>query len=60
MKYVLDSCVAVKWFLAETDSAKAIQLRDEFNQQIHELVTKSPAIGKDTRRRCSCLRLCAH
>ncbi len=38
MKYVLDSCVAVKWFLAEPDSAKAIQLRDEFNQQIHELL----------------------
>jgi predicted nucleic acid-binding protein len=38
MKYVLDSCVAVKWFLAEIDSAKAIQLRDEFNQQIHELL----------------------
>jgi predicted nucleic acid-binding protein len=38
MRYVLDSCVAVKWFLAEADSTKAIQLRDEFNQQIHELV----------------------
>jgi len=38
MKYVLDSCVAVKWFLAELDSAKAIQLRDEFDQQIHDLL----------------------
>jgi len=38
MRYVLDSCVAVKWFLAEPDSAKAIQLRDEFNRQIHELL----------------------
>jgi predicted nucleic acid-binding protein len=38
MKYVLDSCVAVKWFLAEVDSAKAIQLRDEFDQQIHDLL----------------------
>jgi predicted nucleic acid-binding protein len=38
MRYVLDSCVAVKWFLAEPDSAKAIQLRDEFNQQIHDLL----------------------
>jgi predicted nucleic acid-binding protein len=35
---VLDSCIAVKWFLAEIDSAKAIQLRDEFNRQIHELL----------------------
>jgi predicted nucleic acid-binding protein len=38
MRYVLDSCVAVKWFLAEPDSAMAIQLRDEFNQQIHDLL----------------------
>jgi hypothetical protein len=38
MKYVLDSCVAVRWFLAELDSTKAIQLRDEFDQQIHDLL----------------------
>jgi predicted nucleic acid-binding protein len=38
MKYVLDSCVAVKWFLAEPDSAKAIQVLDEFNRQVHELL----------------------
>jgi predicted nucleic acid-binding protein len=38
MRYVLDSCVAVKWFLAEPDSAKAIQVLDEFNRQIHELL----------------------
>jgi hypothetical protein len=37
MRYALDSCVAMKWFLAEPDSAKAIQLRDDFNRQIHEL-----------------------
>jgi predicted nucleic acid-binding protein len=37
MRYVLDSCIAVKWFLAEADSAKAIQLLDDFNRQIHEL-----------------------
>ncbi len=38
MKYVLDSCVAVKWFLAEPDSAKAIRVLDEYNRQIHELL----------------------
>jgi hypothetical protein len=26
MRYVLDSCVAVKWFLAEPDSSEAFQL----------------------------------
>jgi predicted nucleic acid-binding protein len=38
MKYVLDSCVAVKWVIAEPDSSKAIQLRDDFRQAIHELL----------------------
>jgi hypothetical protein len=37
MRYVLDSCVAVKWFLAEPDSAKAIQLLDEFNVEETEV-----------------------
>ena len=37
MKFVLDACVAIKWFLAEPDSAKAIQVLDDFNRQIHEL-----------------------
>jgi len=36
MRYVLDSCVAVKWFLAEPDSAKAIQLLDDFTGDIHQ------------------------
>ncbi len=38
MKYVLDSCVAVKWFLAEPDSAKAVQLLDDYIRLEHELV----------------------
>jgi hypothetical protein len=38
MRYVLDSCIAVKWFLAESDSVKAIQVLDEFNRQLHELL----------------------
>ncbi len=38
MRYVLDSCVALKWVLPEPDSAKALKLRDEYRQQIHELL----------------------
>ena len=38
MKYVLDACVAIKWFLAEPDSSKAIRVLDDFNRQIHELL----------------------
>lgn len=38
MKYVLDSSVALKWVLAEAESAKAIRLRDEYSNGIHELL----------------------
>lgn len=38
MKYVLDSSVALKWVLAEIDSAKAIRLRDDSLNGIHELL----------------------
>jgi predicted nucleic acid-binding protein len=38
VKYVLDSSVALKWALPESDSAKAILLRDEYIGGIHELV----------------------
>jgi predicted nucleic acid-binding protein len=38
MKYVLDSSVALKWVLAEPDSPKAKQLRDDFRNHIHELL----------------------
>jgi predicted nucleic acid-binding protein len=37
MKYVLDSSVALKWLLPEPDSAKAIQLRADFRNGVHEL-----------------------
>lgn len=37
MKYVLDSCVAVKWVLAEPLSDRAQKLRDDFRNAIHEL-----------------------
>jgi predicted nucleic acid-binding protein len=39
MKYVLDSNVALKWVLAETDSDKALLLRDDFRNGIHELLS---------------------
>jgi predicted nucleic acid-binding protein len=38
MKYVLDSRVALTWVLAEADSVKAIRLRDEYKQGLHELL----------------------
>lgn len=38
MKYVLDANVALKWVLAEPDSAKANTLRQEFRNRIHELL----------------------
>ena len=38
MKFVLDANIAVKFFLPEPDSAKAIALRDDFRNQIHELI----------------------
>lgn len=39
MRYVLDSYVAVKWFLAEPDSDKAVKVLDEFDRCIHELLS---------------------
>ncbi len=38
MKYVLDASVALKWVLTEADSAKALDLRDQFRKQLHELL----------------------
>jgi predicted nucleic acid-binding protein len=38
MKYVLDSSVAFKWELTETDSDKADSLRDDFRNAVHELL----------------------
>ena len=39
MKYVLDSSVAVKWVLPERHSDKALQLRDDFRNTVHELIS---------------------
>jgi|SRR6185437_6999764 len=38
MKLILDSSVAVKWVIPEIDSDRAVHLRDEFVQQVHELI----------------------
>jgi predicted nucleic acid-binding protein len=38
MKYVIDSSVAFKWVVPEIDSSKAILLRDDFRNSIHELL----------------------
>ena len=38
MKYVLDASVALKWVLPEPLADKARRLRDDFQQQVHELL----------------------
>lgn len=39
MKYVLDSSVAFKWVVPESDTPKAVKLRDEFRSGVHELIS---------------------
>jgi len=38
MKYVLDSCVGVKWALVEQDTPQARKLRDDYRDSAIELV----------------------
>jgi predicted nucleic acid-binding protein len=38
MKYVIDTSVAFKWAIAEADSDKAISLRDDYRNGIHQLL----------------------
>ena len=38
MKYVLDASVGIKWVMNEVDSTEARHLRDDFRNQIHELI----------------------
>jgi hypothetical protein len=38
MRYVLDTSVAFKWVVAEPDADKAIRLREDFRNGIHELL----------------------
>ncbi|HET6878943.1 MAG TPA: type II toxin-antitoxin system VapC family toxin [Pirellulales bacterium] len=39
MIYGLDSSVAIKWFIREADTDKALRLRDEYLQGIHRLLS---------------------
>ena len=45
MKYVLDASVAICWVIPRPLSPKAVRLRDEYLQQIHELL--APAVFLD-------------
>ena len=38
MRYVLDSCVAFKWVVPETDTDRAVRLRDAYRKAAHELL----------------------
>jgi predicted nucleic acid-binding protein len=38
MKYAVDTSVAIKTVVAEADSDKAIQLRDDYNNAVHDLI----------------------
>lgn len=57
MKYILDASTALKWVLNESDSDKAIKLREEYRRQVHEIlapdtfvVEVSHALTKAERR----------
>jgi|SRR5580765_4245516 len=39
MRLILDSSVAVKWEISELDSDKAIRLRDDFQNGLHEFLS---------------------
>lgn len=41
MKYVLDACVAACWVLRNPLQAKALKLRTEYQQSIHQLIAPS-------------------
>ncbi len=45
MKYVLDASVAICWVIPRPLTPKAVQLRDEYQRQIHELL--APAVFMD-------------
>ena len=38
MRHVFDSSVAFKWVVAEVDTDKALRLRDDFRNGVHELI----------------------
>lgn len=46
MIYVLDASVALKTVLSEPDSPAALKLRDEFRQQLHELLAPDTFVAE--------------
>jgi hypothetical protein len=46
MKYVLDASVAVRWVLPYPLKLKALQLRDDYRRQVHELIAPSHFPGE--------------
>jgi predicted nucleic acid-binding protein len=38
MKYVVDTSVYIKTYVAEAGTGKAVRLRDEYHQKVHELI----------------------
>jgi predicted nucleic acid-binding protein len=42
MKYVLDASVGLAWVMNEVDSVAARRVRDDFRNQIHELIAPDP------------------
>jgi predicted nucleic acid-binding protein len=38
MKYVIDTSVDIKTYVQEQDSAKAVRLRNEYHQGLHQLI----------------------
>ena len=38
MRYVLDSCVALKWILPEADTPKAVRVRNDYRRGLHDLL----------------------
>jgi predicted nucleic acid-binding protein len=39
MKYVIDASTAFQWEIPEPDSVKAIQLREDYRNHIHDLIS---------------------
>jgi hypothetical protein len=50
MMYVVDSCVAVKWAIAEIDTEKALRVRDDFRagQRLVNLFAGFPIVALST------------
>jgi predicted nucleic acid-binding protein len=38
MRYVIDCSVAFKWVVAEPDTPKAVRLRDDYRNRVHDLL----------------------